>query len=160
MFYGQYVTFSLCCSFRLTFFSCSSVGSLFWSAVLQGKNCGPVPSGSIHLLQCGLFHELQGISVPSWVLHELQGISAVMLWSTNSSSDPGVPSAVFQPPPCTATPRLPVQCFLPFLKCFHRRATNKLGSILTYSGFVLEPAGKDCVRHRTAPGLFPQRPPL
>ena len=160
MCYGQYIAFSLCCSFLLTFFPCFSVGSLFRAAVLQGKKCGPVPSGSIHLLQCGLSHKLQGISAPSWVLHELQGISTLVLWSTTSSSDLGVPSAVFHSPARTATPCLPVQCFLPVLKSFHRSATNKLGSTLAYSGFVLEAAAKGCVGHRTAPGLFPQRPSL
>lgn len=65
------------------------------------------------------------------------------------------PSAVFHSPPHTTSPCLS-SVFSFSLKCFHRGATNKLGSMLAYSGFVWV---EWAVGHRVPCGLCPQTPP-
>lgn len=104
--YGQYIAFSLCCSFLLTFCPCSSVGSLSWAAVLQGKK---MCSGSSRKYPSG----------PVWALPRVVGnicSSAVeyhlLLWPWCSFCCFSLSSPYYAPQP--------VQCFSPSLKCFQR----------------------------------------
>lgn len=140
--------------YRLSLLSCS---------LSRKKKSGSVFSGNSHFLQVGLSHEFQGICPPFWVLPELQGICALVQRSTTSTSDFGVLSTVSHSSPCTASPFLPVQLFfLSLFKSFHRGATNKFGSALACSEFILKlwpTVGlywsqlEGSVRHRRATGL-------
>lgn len=98
VFLHHYILLLLQCG--LSLLGCSLLG--------EGGKSGPVFSGNIHFLQVGLSHELQGIFPPFWVLSELQGMCALVQWSTISTPDFGVLSAVSHSSPCTATPFLPV----------------------------------------------------
>lgn len=132
--------------------------------IKKKKRSGSVFSGSSH------FSPGWAVTWIPWAMSSILGHSWATgnmccgAWSTTSTSDFGVLSTVSHFSLCLATPFLPVQLF--FCPFFHRGDTNKFGSALACSGFILKfwpTVGlywsqlERSVRHRRAAGLSPQR---